>query len=161
MVDLMYLWDLGSHVFFCCYHSPSVQYRTYFDELSKALSKTLSSTIVLLSSGDFNVKLAQWISAARNAAGDYFMSVLHNFSLTQCITCPTRHLSDSQHFSTLDLFATNQPNLVQHIDVSDIISDHCCTNVNASVSTLINRSQSSVHCGLWQSQLDWLLQTAW
>ena len=121
--------NLGSCILFCCYRSPSVQYRTFFDELSKALSKTLSSTLFLL--GDFNAKHAQWTSAAPNAAGNYFMSVLHDFSLTQCITCPTRYSSDGQHCSTLDLFATNRRDLVQHIDISDPISDHCCVKVNS------------------------------
>ena len=146
--------DLGSCILFCCYRSPSVQYRTFFDELSKALSKTLSSTLFLL--GDFNAKHAQWTSAAPNAAGNYFMSVLHDFSLTQCITCPTRYSSDGQHCSTLDLFATNRRDLVQHIDISDPISDHCCVKVKLSVFTSNNRSQSSVHCGLDYEKANWI-----
>ncbi len=146
------LQNFGKCILFCCYRPPSDQYHSFFDQLSGALSKTFPSTLFLL--GDLNAKHMQWTSATQNAAGVRFMTLLEDFSLTQCVTSPTRFSSDGQQSSTLDLFATNRPDLVRDVIISDPISDHCCVCVKLSINTPI--PQSFVHNTPDYDNTDWV-----
>ena len=51
--------------------------------------------------------------------------LLEDFCLAQCVTESTRYSADYQSSSTLDLLATNRPDLIGEILVSDPVSDHC------------------------------------
>ena len=45
--------------------------------------------------------------------------------MTQCVEDPTRFSPDDDSHSVIDVYATNHPDLVTAINVSDPISDHC------------------------------------
>ena len=75
--------------------------------------------------GDFNAKQKPWDSGPSNPAGTHFRNFLLDFGLTQCVMTPTRFSSDGSSSSTLDLFATNHPDIAHSITTSEPISDHC------------------------------------
>ena len=55
--------------------------------------------------------------------------------MTQCVATPTRFSEDMTSFSTLDLLATNRPDIVENVVVSDPISDHCCVIADLRLAT--------------------------
>jgi len=105
-----------------CYRPPSYPPEIFFTRVSSSLSKCPSSPLVLL--GDFNAKNEQWTTAAPNSAGNHLSTLLDDHCLLQFVSEPTRYSPDHTMSSTLDLFATNRPDLVDKIVVSDPISDH-------------------------------------
>ena len=92
---------------------------------------------MILLLGDFNAKHEQWDpSSTGNAAGHAMASLLTDFSLFQCVTTPTRYTSDGLGSSVLDLLATDRPDLLSYISVTDPISDHCCVLATFRLSCL-------------------------
>ena len=61
-------------------------------------------------------------------------ALFDDFNLTQCVTSPTRFSADATSCSVLDVFATNRPELVQSVEISDPISDHWLKSNSSSVS---------------------------
>ncbi len=113
----------GRLLLYFCYRPPSYPPEIFFNHLSSALSKCPPSSLILM--GDFNAKNRQWTSAQPNSAGNHLCALLEDFCLAQCVTEPTRYSADCQSSSTLDLLATNRPDLIGEILVSDPVSDHC------------------------------------
>ena len=92
---------------------------------------------MILLLGDFNAKHEQWDpSSTGNAAGHAMASLLTDFSFYQCVTTPTRYTSDGLGSSVLDLLATDRPDLLSCISVTDPISDHCCVLATFRLSCL-------------------------
>ena len=56
--------------------------------------------------------------------------------LYQCVTTPTRYTSDGLGSSVLNLLATDRPDLLSCISVTDPISDHCCVLATFRLSCL-------------------------
>ena len=54
-------------------------------------------------------------------------------TLTQVITCPTRFSADGVNRSTLDLFATDRPELVLNAKTTDPVSDHLCVTTTLNL----------------------------
>ena len=62
--------------------------------------------------GDYNAKHRSWDKfSPSNVAGIKFFELLTEFSLSQCVDCPTRLSSNGLSKSVLDLFATTRPDL--------------------------------------------------
>ena len=76
-----------------------------------------------------------------NSAGTFLYNITLDFSLTQCITEPTRFSSDGTSKSTLDLLLTNRPDIVLESQVTSPISDHCC--VTALIEGFPSRQAST------------------
>ena len=125
----------------CCYrppNSPMTFYEhletiidkvaeTFFGTLSSLLSSVEHDTNLIFLLGDFNAKHTAWDrETITNSAGTFLYNMALDFSLTQCITEPTRFSSDGTSKSTLDLLLTNRPDLVLESHVTSPISDHCC-----------------------------------
>ena len=127
------LLSCGPCLLYFCYRPPSYSPEIYFDRLSSSLSNSSADVIILL--GDFNAKHQQWTSAPPNSAGNRLVALLQDFCLTQCVHEPTRYSSDGHTSSTLDLLATNRPELIETITVSDPISDHCRVTAKLRTST--------------------------
>ena len=75
---------------------------------------------------DFNAKHPEWTSAPVNSAGNYLSDLFMDFCLTQCVSETTRYFHDVISSSTFDLLATNRPDIITGIHISDPVSDHCC-----------------------------------
>ena len=85
--------------------------------------------------GNFNAKHQRWDNwSVPNAAGKKASEMFDDFCMIQCISSPTRYSADGQTCSVLDLFVTDQPDLVHKITVTDPISDHCWTTVELNLS---------------------------
>ena len=108
---------------FFCYRPPNFPPATFFQNLSTNLTTVSNFPIFVL--GDFNARQKPWDSGPSNPAGTHFRNLLLDFGLTQCVMTPTRFSPDESSSSTLDLFATNRPDVVDSITTSDPISDHC------------------------------------
>ena len=128
--------QLGKCLLLYCYRSPNFPSSTYFQALSEKLALATGYSMILLL-GDFNAKHEQWDpSSTGNAAGHAMASLLTDFSLYQCVTTPTRYTSDGLGSSVLDLLATDRPDLLSCISVTDPISDHCCVLATFRLSCL-------------------------
>ena len=69
-----------------------------------------SNTVVV---GDFNAKSPEWLpSDSSNVAGRELAPLFLQLGLRQCVSTPTRLLSDGRLDSLLDLVLTNVPQLV-------------------------------------------------
>ena len=128
--------QLGKCLLLYCYRSPNFPSSTYFQALSEKLALATGYSMILLL-GDFNAKHEQWDpSSTGNAAGHAMASLLTDFSLYQCVTTPTRYTSGGLGSSVLDLLATDRPDLLSCISVTDPISDHCCVLATFRLSCL-------------------------
>ena len=79
-----------------------------------------------------------------------------DFALTQCVTEPTRYSSDGNSSSVLDLYATTRPDVIQQIEVTDPISDHCGVHVNLDICPAnYPKSRVSVHKFFDYKHADW------
>ena len=58
-------------------------------------------------------------------AGAKLFNLVLDFGMTQCVEDPTRYMPDGDSHSVIDVYATNHPDLVTAINVSDPISDQC------------------------------------
>ena len=114
-------------IFFFCYRPPDQSHETFFGTLSSLLSSVEHDTNLIFLLGDVNAKHTAWDrETITNSAGTFLYNMALDFSLTQCITEPTRFSSDGTSKSTLDLLLTNRPDLVLESQVTSPISDHCC-----------------------------------
>lgn len=125
----------GRFLIYFCYRPPSYPPDIFFQRLSSAISKGPPASLLVM--GDFNAKHKQWSSAQPNSAGNHMCELLEDFCLAQCVTESTRYSADYQSSSTLDLLATNRPDLIGEILVSDPVSDHC--RVTARLLTSFHR----------------------
>ena len=143
----------GSLLLFFSYRPPDYSPDVFFSALSTLMARaTPSSTIVLL--GDLNAKHARWDrSSSPNTAGNRACILLDDFNLTQCVTAPTRYSSDGTTCSVLDIFATNRPDLVEQVEVSDPISDHCRVDVKLGITTPTPKKRSITY--LDYTNADW------
>ena len=119
------------HIFFCCYRPPDQPVDTFFGTLSELVSNAECNSAALTILGDFNAKHQSWDpESTPNSAGTRLHQLLTDFSFSQLVDTPTRVSSDGNNFSTIDLICTTRPDLVQDINVSDAISDHCCVTAH-------------------------------
>ena len=65
------------------------------------------------------------IAAFKFAKEKLKKKLLENFCLAPCVTESTRYSRDYQSSSTFHLIATNRPDFIGEIVVSDPVSDHC------------------------------------
>ena len=74
-----------------------------------------------------------------NVAGTFF-EVLTEFSLSQCVDCPTCFffLMVVLNKSGLDLSATTRPDLVNLVSISDPASDHCLVSTYMGLSAPVH-----------------------
>ena len=116
--------------------APNFNADDYFSALHNMLAEaestnpreTIPSNLVVL--GDLNALHTRWDTLSLpNTAGKRACALFDDFNLTQCITSPTRFSADATSCSVLDVFATNRPELVQSVEISDPISDHCLVEV--------------------------------
>ena len=98
--------------FFFCYRPPDQSHETFYGNLSFFLSSVEHETNLIFLLGDFNAKQTAWDRKANtNSAGTFLYNMALDFSLTRCITEPTRFSSDGTSKSTIDLLLTNRPDL--------------------------------------------------
>ncbi len=115
------------HLFFFCYRPPNQSPELFFNTLSRLLAAAEAKNNVVTLLGDFNAKHVSWDpESSPNVAGLRLSNLFLDFSLHQCVNTPTRFSPDGESRSVLDLYATNRPDLILDIHVSDMISDHCC-----------------------------------
>ena len=116
------------HILFFTYRPPD-QYPTctmFFDCMRNLLATAEKEAAILTLLGDMNAKHPSWqTSGPHNMAGAKLFNLLLDFGMTQCVEDPTRFSPDGDRHSVIDVYATNHPDLVTAINVSDPISDHC------------------------------------
>ncbi len=126
---------IGKTFLYFCYRPPNFNPDTYFRLLSEQISLNTDAPNILVL-GDFNAKHRSWDELSTpNCAGRLLYEMFTDFSLTQCVPTATRYSADGTSSSVLDLFATNRPDLVNQIKVTDPISDHCCVIATISAET--------------------------
>lgn len=117
---------------FCCYRPPDFSPTDFFSTLADIYSSIADPSAILCLLGDLNARHNDWDSTT-NPAGRALRTLLDEYVLTQCVTTATRFSSDGTSRSTLDLFATNRPDLLHRVETTDPISDHCCVIVDLSI----------------------------
>ena len=125
--------SFGTFFLFFCYCPPNFPPLSFFPLLSERLEQATNFPTFLL--GDFNAKHPLWNTGPSNTAGTHFRNVLLEHGMTQCVATPTRFSDDMTSSSTLDLLATNRPDIVENVVVPDPISDHCCVTADLRLAT--------------------------
>ncbi len=121
---------VSKQLLFFCYRPPNQSPEGFFSILTDLLWTAENEGAAVMLLGDFNAKHASWDNKSQgNTAGTKLAELLLDFGLTQCVHEPTRYSYDGCTRSVLDLFATNRPDLIKEVDVSDPISDHCRVSV--------------------------------
>ena len=120
------------HILLFAYRPPDQSPTHFFESLHTLLATASSESTTLSVFGDLNAKHSSWQSdGSCNTAGNKFFELLLDFGLTQCVHSPTRFSSDGHSCSVIDIYATNRPELITDIEISDPVSDHCM--VTASI----------------------------
>ena len=116
------------HILFFTYRPPDQSPTMFFDCMRNLLATAEKEAAILTLLGDMNAKHPSWqTSGPHNMAGAKLLNLLLDFGMTQCVQVkdPTRFSPDGDSHSVIDVYATNHPDLVTAINVSDPISDHC------------------------------------
>ena len=114
------------HILFFTYRPPDQPPTMFFDCMRNLLATAEKVAAILTLLGDMNAKHPSWqTSGPHNMAGAKLFNLLLDFGMTQCVEDPTRFSPDGDSHSVIDVYATNHPDLVIAINVSDPISDHC------------------------------------
>ena len=125
------------HILFFTYRPPDQSPTMFFDCMRNLLATAEKVAAILTLLGDMNAKHPSWqTSGPHNMAGEKLFNLLLDFGMTQCVEDPTRFSPDGDSHSVIDVYATNHPDLVTAINVSDPnqlfylrvsdpISDHC------------------------------------
>ena len=101
----------------------------------------MSESTTLSVFGDLNAKHSSWQSdGSCNTAGNEFFELLLDFGLTQCVHSPTRFSSDGHSCSVIDTYATNRPELITDIEISDPVSDHCMVTASIKMHRALPKS---------------------
>ena len=137
------------HILLFAYRPPDQSPTHFFESLHTLLATASSESTTLSVFGDLNAKHSSWQSdGSCNTAGNKFFELLLDFGLTQCVHSPTRFSSDGHSCSVIDIYATNRPELITDIEISDPVSDHCMVTASIKMhrappkSTKINQSYS-------------------
>ena len=119
-----------------CYRAPSST-----QEYSKSITDTLCDLhqqhkdAIFLLGGDFNLPDINWADTSVNgyqntlAINNAFLRTFDDLNLEQMVEFPTRHNPDS----TLDLFLTNRPTLIQRCDPIPGLADHAAVLVTTKL----------------------------
>lgn len=108
----------------CGQYRPDVGDEHGTGELRRSLERLGDTAGHILIGGDFNLPGWDWASTTlkpntvRPDLHEEFLELLHDYSLTQMVTKPTRQKN------TLDLLLTNNPTRVNRVEVIPGISDH-------------------------------------
>ena len=107
------------HILFFTY--PPDQSPTMFFDCMRNLRATAEKEAAILTLlGDMNAKHPSWqTSGPHNMAGAKLFNLLLDFGMTQCVEDPTRFSPNGDSHSVIDLYATNHPDLVTAISMSD------------------------------------------
>lgn len=132
-----------THILFFVYRPPDLPSHHFVHQLSSLLSTAESEFAVISVLGDMNAKHPTWNSGPCNSAGNGVFEVMTDFTLSQCITEPTRFSADGNSASTIDLYVTNRPDLVQSCKISDPMSDHCLVSITISSASTTTDCQHS------------------
>ena len=115
----------------------------FFDCMRNLLATAEKEAAILTLLGDMNAKHPSWqTSGPHNMAGAKLFNLLLDFGMTQCVEDPTRFSPDGDRHSVIDVYATNHPDLVTAINVSDPI-DHLH---NYGPGTRFGASQARFGC---------------
>ena len=133
------------------------------------IKKCHHSNIVVV--GAFNAKSPEWLPLdSSNVAGRELAPLFLQLGLHQCISTPTRLLSDGRLDSLLDLVITNVPQLVSSTETLPPFSssDHLCVFCELDLSAHHNINNSTTRRRIWRyDQVDFenlnsiLVNTDW
>ena len=135
----------------CVYRPPSSDLPTFMHNLEDTIQKCHHSNIVVV--GDFNAKSPEWLpSDSSNIAGRELAPVFLQLGLRQCVSTPTRLLSDGRLDSLLDLVITNVPQLVLSTETLPPLgsSDHLCVFCELDLSVHQKVNNSTTRRRIWR-----------
>ena len=150
---------LGSnHLSICAvYRPPSANEHNYLEKLNECLLR-IPNTNHLWVAGDFNLGEIDWVTSSPVAnchhpnIAKQLIDIANDNSLTQMVDKPTR-LTDTAS-STLDLFFTNCPNMVNWCEVIPGISDHDIPLLDVSTRITLNKTTPRIVCQYHNADFD-------
>ena len=135
----------------CVYRPPSSDLPTFMHNLEDTIQKCYHSDIVVV--GDFNAKSPEWFpSDSSNVAGRELAPLFFQLGLRQCVSTPTRLLSDGRLDSLLDLVITNVSQLVLSTETLPPLgsSDHLCVFCELDLSVHQKVNNSTTRRRIWR-----------
>ena len=129
-------------LYICSYYRPNVSDEESLDHLNNSLDKICNSkNCHIWLAGDFNLPGFDWSTNTIKpycpypALHDKFLEILDDYGLTQHVNKPTR-LNN-----TLDLFVTNNPTLINNIEVLPGLADHNAVLIEDDISPISNKQK--------------------